>query len=65
MSWDNKQKCPTLDRHGIHINQSAYSLSGQGQQMTLTKRNRVKKLCLFCRRKVCVYVGKEDGNGIH
>jgi len=55
MSWDNEEACPTLKEEGVNRNQSAYSPRGNGCPLPLAKRNDIKKLCLKCRLKVCVY----------
>ena len=55
MSSSNQQKCPTLKREGVHLNQSGYSPKEHRCALPLKRRNEVKNLCLACPFERCVY----------
>lgn len=55
MSWDNEEICSTLKREQVNLNQSAYAHRHNGYHLPLARRNEIKKLCLSCRLKRCVY----------
>ncbi len=61
MSWKNEQKCPQLRREGVNLNQSGYAAGGQGCPLPVEQRNKIKKICLKCKRKGCVYDKRSEG----
>lgn len=55
MSGKNAERCPTLKREGVNLNQSAYSPKNNGCPTPIERRNKIKSLCLECWREECIY----------
>lgn len=58
MSWNNEQKCLVLRQNGVDLNQSGYYF-GHGPETPKKRRDDIKKLCLNCRYKRCIYEDRQ------
>ena len=49
------RRCPILKEKGVKLNQSGFSITGEGIKTNLEERNAIKKLCTECQLEHCVY----------